>query len=477
MPPPQPAPEQMPPQSVPQQVTPQQAPQSPSAHAQATAPASTQPPSPTQPGSPGQPGGPAQPADPADPAEQVRDVIDEATSGDRIIDTDRGKSHGLDKCPRCGSSDVHYRIESRSLVCDYCRNQWNEGNAEKAFHLDTPIQELRGENVASGAQDVQAGESMVTIKCQGCGAEVVVKSDETLQARCHWCRQVLSINHQIPNGAVPDAVLPFTLTREQAVEQIKTFVDSRRTFANRTFVKEFVPDNVKGVYMPYMVVDGNLHTDLRGTGEITTRTYTVQRRVGKDQTVSERYWDASVHELGRSFDVLVNDLTAGSSRQYDRTDSSAATNYILDAVQPYDTREALVFNPNYLSGFTSERRDLDIDDLDERVEDKFLTIAREKARPTIAQYDRGVRWEREGVAIRGTRWITMYVPVWLYSYYQQTSKGSYVHYIAVNGRTGKTMGSVPVSHPRIFSLACAGGAVATAAAAVVGWGVFLTRGF
>ncbi|WP_240613172.1 TFIIB-type zinc ribbon-containing protein [Brachybacterium endophyticum] len=427
------------------------------------------------PGDPAHPSGSAEqrPAQPAEPAQPASDPAPD----ERIIDTDRGKKHGLDKCPRCGSSDIHYRVESRALVCSYCRHAWNEDNAERAFRLDTPIQELSGENVASGAQDVQAGDAMVTIKCQGCGAEVVVKSDETLQARCHWCRQVLSINHQIPNGAVPDAVLPFTLTREQAVEQIQGFVSSRRTFANRAFVREFVPENVKGVYMPCMVVDGNLHTDLRGTGEITTRTYTVQRRVSRDRTVSERYWDASVHELGRSFDILVDDLTAGSSRQYDRTDSSQATNYILDAVQPYDTREALVFNSNYLSGFTSERRDLDIDDLDERVEDKFLSIAREKARPTIAQYDRGVRWEREGIAIRGTRWVTMYVPVWLYSYYHRTAKGSYVHYIAVNGRTGKTMGSVPVSHPRIFALACAGGAVATAASAVVGWGVFLSNGF
>jgi hypothetical protein len=32
------------------------------------------------------------------------------------------------------------------------------------------------------------------------------------------------------------------------------------------------------------------------------------------------------------------------------------------------------------------------------------------------------------------------------------------HYIAVNGRTGEVMGSVPVSHPRLFGAAFAAGA-------------------
>ena len=31
---------------------------------------------------------------------------------------------------------------------------------------------------------------------------------EQMGARCHWCRHVLTVNEQIPNGAVPDAVLP-----------------------------------------------------------------------------------------------------------------------------------------------------------------------------------------------------------------------------------------------------------------------------
>ncbi|WP_422117602.1 TFIIB-type zinc ribbon-containing protein [Brachybacterium sp. UNK5269] len=395
-------------------------------------------------------------------------------SANRIIDTSSGRTDGLDKCPRCGSTDIHYSLTVKALTCSYCRNTWNEANAEQAFGLDSSIAELRGHTLASGTADVREDLTTVTLKCQGCGAEVVINVEQQLQARCHWCRQTLSINTQIPNGAVPDAVLPFQLTREEAVERIAAFVGQRKAFAHPRFKAEFVPDNVMGVYIPYMVVDGNLHASLQGTGEVTTRQYTVRRKVGNDQYVTETYYDADVYNVQRAFDLLVDDLTVESAQRFDARDNQQATNNILNAVQPYDTENAVTYNSNYLKNFTSERRDLNVRDVDDLVEEKFLAIARAKALPTIDRYDRGVRWEQEGVAVHGTRWVAVYVPVWLYSYADSAKgEGSLVHYIAVNARTGTTMGSVPVSHPKIFALACAAGSIAAVLAAVVGFGWFL----
>ena len=44
----------------------------------------------------------------------------------------------------------------------------------------------------------------------------------------------------------------------------------------------------------------------------------------------------------------------------------------------------------------------------------------------------------------------MYLPVWLYSYHQPGRNGGMLHYIAVNGRTGETMGSVPVEQWKLL---------------------------
>ena len=108
------------------------------------------------------------------------------------------------------------------------------------------------------------------------------------------------------------------------------------------------------------------------------------------------------------------------------------------------------WNASYLSGFTSEKRDRDVEHLRPRVEDQLLSIARARVEASVSRYGRGVRWERERLDVHGTRWVSMYLPVWLYSYYQSDRNGGLLHYIAVNGRTGETMGSVPVQQWKLL---------------------------
>ncbi|MCL2757554.1 MAG: TFIIB-type zinc ribbon-containing protein, partial [Coriobacteriia bacterium] len=44
-----------------------------------------------------------------------------------------------------------------------------------------------------------------------------------------------------------------------------------------------------------------------------------------------------------------------------------------------------------------------------------------------------------------------YLPVWVYSYFEaKPNKPGMLHYVAVNARTGETMGSVPVDKKRLF---------------------------
>jgi hypothetical protein len=90
-------------------------------------------------------------------------------------------------------------------------------------------------------------------------------------------------------------------------------------------------------------------------------------------------------------------------------------------------------------------------------EDQVLSIARAQVVSSVNRYDRGVRWEQEQLSVHGTRWVSMYLPVWLYSYHQPGKKGGLLHYIAVNGRTGETMGSVPVQQWKLLTAALAVG--------------------
>ena len=373
---------------------------------------------------------------------------------DNHIDTSTGKSDGLDKCPKCGSTEISLRPATGMLICHFCRHEWAETQIEQQFGLDSAIGDLRGTTVASGAASLQeSAEDVLTLKCQACGAEVVVNTQEALQSRCHWCRHTLSVNAQQPNGAVPDGLLPFSITRDDAIARIDAFVKSRRFFAHPKFVREFAPTEVVGVYVPYLLLDANTHVDLTGFGEIETRRYT--RKRGDDEVT---LYDADVYQVARSFDLHIDDVLLESSAHRADIDWSRNTNNIINSIQPFDVKAAVAYNANYLRGFTAEKRDLDVASLGQEAHGRLLSIGRQRANDSTGQYDRGVRWETEHLDVKGTRWVAISVPVWLYSYFD----GRLTHFVAVNGRTGETMGSVPIRYSRLVPIAVIIGIVGTA---------------
>lgn len=410
-------------------------------------------PPPAPPSGPGSPGDvPPLPGElGVDPSTLPPPIRDELLKPDPVaIDTASEElKDGLNRCPKCGATDIRQRPGTDLLVCMYCRNEWHGQRVEEEFGLGEGIDQLEGTVIASGARDIDDdAAALMTFKCSGCGAEVTVNTENAMTARCHWCRHVFGVNEQIANGAVPDAVLPFHIGKDDAVARIRQFVDKRRLFALKAFKEQFTPENVVPVYMPYMIVDANAAADVAGQGEIETRRYT--RGSGNSK---KTYYDADVYRLQRHVDFTVDDLPLESSSERGNLDTRVNTNNIINTILPFDTKNAVKWNASYLSGITSEKRDLDVEQLRPHLEDQLLSIARSRVQPSVRRYDRGVRWEQERLDVHGTRWVSMYLPVWLYSYHQPGSNGGMLHYIAVNGRTGETMGSVPVQQWKLLTAA------------------------
>ncbi len=392
-----------------------------------------------------------------DPATLPDAIRDELLAPDPVaIDTAADElSDGLNRCPKCGSTDIRHRPGTDLLVCLYCRNEWDGARVEELFGFGEGIDKLKGTVIASGARDIAADAAvLMTFKCTGCGAEVTVNTENAMTARCHWCRHVFGVNEQVANGAVPDAVLPFHIKKDDAVARIRQFVDKRRLFALKEFKEQFTPENVVGVYLPYMIVDGNASADVAGKGEIKTREYTR----GTDNN-KKTYYDADIYQVQRHVDFTVDDLPLESSTERGNLDVRVNTNNIINTILPFDTKNAVKWNASYLSGFTSEKRNSNVEHLQPRLEDQLLSIARAQVEASTRRYDRGVRWEQEKLDVHGTRWVSMYLPVWLYSYHQPGANGGLLHYIAVNGRTGETMGSVPVQQWKLLLAALTVGTI------------------
>lgn len=374
--------------------------------------------------------------------ENPNNIIEE-NKGPTVVNMNEGAKDGQTKCPKCGATDISLNVKNGKLRCNFCRHEFEPQKLETE---EKDLSKLKGETVGSGATDIVAStDDMLTFKCSSCGAEVVIDTASSVQARCHWCRNTLSLNEQIPNGAVPDTVLPFKITRDEAKASIEEFVGKRKFYAHPKFRKEFTSENVMGVYLPYMIVDANTHASFVGQGEHETRRYTV-RRGDRDVT----YYDADLYAVEREFDMTVEGLTVESSLDKLDTKSNTKTTNIINSIMPFDTENCVKWDANYIKGYTSEKRDTNVTQLKGLVAAQTKDIARFAANDTLKHYDRGVRWDSEDLNIKGQTWKSAYLPVWLYSYQQKKGNESLLHYVAVNARTKETMGSVPIHKPKLF---------------------------
>lgn len=334
---------------------------------------------------------------------------------------------GIRRCPHCGASDVSLDDRSGRLRCNVCRMVFDD---EALTNQDVPTDDLTGEHREAGASNIVKDDGEVlTYRCPSYGAQVVVAANEETSASCHWCRHVFSLEDKIKNGMVPDLVLPFNFARSAAIQKISQAINEKKDELDSAFLNKFKVDAIRGVYFPYFIVDLRAHSSMNGEAEQTIRQH-------------DQGYEIARYQIVRSFDILVDDLTVESSSRRLNQDTLVNSNNIINAIMPFDTENAVAWNANYLRGFTSEKRDVNVDALKGIVALQAGDIARKKACETIAQYDRGVRWDKEHLSIKGTRWKAAYLPVWLYCYIDKT-RTKQIYYIAVNGRTGETSWCLP----------------------------------
>ena len=133
----------------------------------------------------------------SDTEQRVEEVIVPKST---IIQTDKDAKDGQNKCPKCGATEITINSMTGKLRCEFCGYEFE---LKKVEGIVTELDKLEGQVFGSGAQDIIADtKDAVTLKCNSCGADVVIDTSSVSQARCHWCRNVLSLNQQIPNGSI-----------------------------------------------------------------------------------------------------------------------------------------------------------------------------------------------------------------------------------------------------------------------------------
>ena len=304
------------------------------------------------------------------------------------------------KCPACGGNLI-FSVDNQALTCSFCGGIYSP---EKLYLLKT-ILPLDQESADENDEDKHE------IICNSCGARIVADNN-TSATSCAFCGSPSVIAQRLSKKFRPQYLIPFKISKEDAVAKIEEFARSGE-YVPREFFKNTENKTVTGIYVPFWLMDAHCDMHTMGTGYKETLKSKDRYLVKSDITIGLK---------NVPFDGAVN-----------------MKDDLMEAIEPYDCTDVREFSTSYLQGFYSQRYDLSVDKLSDRILARLQRYGKEAAATSLKGYD---SFECGACAVTPDIKEQKYMlfPVWLMTY---EYKGA-VYQIAVNAQTGKTDGDLPV---------------------------------
>lgn len=340
------------------------------------------------------------------------------------------------QCPSC-TGPLRYDEQSGKLVCDYCESTYSVAQIEALFAQQNQQAQQVTEKPDEWGAD---GEKMRAYSCPSCGAELICE-ETTAATACPYCGNPAVVPGQFAGSKKPDCIIPFQITREQAVAALKNHY-RKKPLLPKAFAEENHLQEIKGVYVPFWLFDGRAHTDLLFK---TTRTHT--HRTSKERIITTDHF-----EVWRKGTVPFSHVPVdGASKMPDAH---------MDAIEPYDFGALKDFSLAYLPGFLADKYDVAASECASRAEERCSSSAIAAMEATVVGYESRIP-VRTHVKVEHSQVRYALLPVWLLS----TKWKDKIYLFAMNGQTGKFIGDLPISWPRFWAFF---GGIFGATAAVMG---------
>ncbi len=364
------------------------------------------------------------------------------------------------KCPSCGAP-INFDVPSGKMKCSFCGasftveevNQFN-GISQANAELDAAHAKQAGTTGATGGAgtattpetqisttpaegqpgwveppptylDEATGQQMAQFQCNSCGGEII-GSPDMVSARCPWCNNNFVATGQLTSTRVPDRMIPFAMTKEQALEAFKANMKGLKLIP-REF-KQVSVDDIQGVYVPYWLYDATV----AGEGNFSCENI-------RTWTDSEyEYTEHREYQVYRCANVAFLDVpVAGTTKVTDK---------ITESVEPFDYTKSVAFSPAYLTGFMTNKYDVDAQDANPRALERMKDSTEEVLRNSISGYDT-VSTINTSIQPAFGELEYVFLPMWLMNVKFQGKNYNY----AMNGQTGKFVGTFPVSERKYWT--------------------------
>ena len=310
------------------------------------------------------------------------------------------------KCEGC-AGNLTFDTGIGALVCHQCGKVYDSQSMEETGSFGLAFREkeyAEGEPVDTEDLD------KVEFVCDSCGAQIITDK-RTTATFCAFCGSPTLISRRLTRQFKPDMIIPFKVSKDKAMELYDEFVSSVKTVPS-DFRSAKVRERIKGIYMPVWLVSADCMTDVTASG----------KRKDGDMLYS--------HELSRVIAYSLADVPfTGSGKMSQR---------LLEALEPYDTGEAVEFNTSLLQGFYAYKYDNLPERMIDKIEGRFNIYGEELGKNSFdGLYE--VSSDSYLTALRRVNVRYCMVPVWFMCYEYE---GLYYHFV-VNGQTGEVCGRLP----------------------------------
>lgn len=353
------------------------------------------------------------------------------------------------QCPSC-TGPLHFSGESGRLECEYCGASYDVAEIEalyaekekKAAEAQQAAEEKKQENTesSSGGEEWDTSdlceewgteaEGMRAYSCPSCGAELICDAN-TAATSCPYCGNPTVVPGQFAGGLKPDFIIPFKLSKENAINALKDHYKGR-FFLPKKFITENHVQEIQGIYVPFWLFDGKAEGEAHYQAQ-NFRTY----RSGDYEITEAKHYD--IYRAGYvTFEKVPVDA------------SSKMPDNHMDSIEPYDYEKLKPFSTAYLPGFLADRFDVTVEQCRQRADQRCEKTVLSALRKSIRHYDSCTLTSSHVKLKRGKVHYAL-MPVWTL----HTKWNGKDFLFAMNGQTGKMVGDLPINWLKVLAVFCA----------------------
>lgn len=320
------------------------------------------------------------------------------------------------KCREC-NAELKFDPKSQKWICEYCGSSYELKDLKKSEKKEVNEEE-----------NMKNNSSYNGYHCPDCGAEIVM-DENTSVTECVYCGNTAIITERLEGEFSPKELIPFKKNKQDAINAFLNYKKGK-WFMPKEFINKNNIDKISGIYIPFYLYDVDVDS--------TINVEAAKRKVWSDSKY--RYTKTDYYDVLREGEMSFSNIPADASKKF--------PDDIMDSIEPYNFKDLVEFNSSYISGFLSEKYDLSMNDVSNRVEDRAKQTAVDTLLNDVTGYSSKIVTNSRGnVKIKESSKYVL-LPVWMLNVkYNQK-----IYTLAMNGQTGKFIGNVPISWKKVIKI-------------------------